>query len=137
LVRLVHQGDNVEINNRTILMEKHALCPPCFQLRDYSYPNAWMVVTHGLTSSELEKELSFTGWTFFYMASAIRATSFGFDRAKMIHAALKRIIATVKKQRCNCLEIDAVTMHSILGMPYVNVSAHPRHIQKGMVFSGK
>jgi hypothetical protein len=137
LVRLVHPRENVEINTGTILIEKHALRPQCFQLRDYAYPNAWMSVSHNLTPSELEKELSITGWTFFYMASAIRTTSFGFNRAKMIHAALKRIIADAKDQRCNCVEIDDVTTHSFLGMPYVRVSAHPRHIQKGMVFSGQ
>jgi hypothetical protein len=55
----------------------------------------------------------------------------------MIHAALKRLIANVKLQKCNCLEIDDVATHSLLGMPYVSVSAHPRHIQKGMLFSGR
>jgi hypothetical protein len=137
LVQLVHPRENVEINIGTILIEKHALHPQCFQLRDYAYPSAWMLVTHNLTASELEKELSVTGWTFFYMAGAIRATSFGFNRAKMIHAALKRIIGNAKKQRCNCVEIDDVTTHSFLGMPYVKVSAHSCHIQKGMVFSGQ
>jgi hypothetical protein len=131
------EGENVEITSGTILIEKNALHPQCFQLRDHAYPDAWMRVTHDLTRPELEKQLRATGWTFFYMASAIRTRSFGFDRAKTIHAALKRIIANVKKQKCNCLEIDGVTAHSFLGMPYVSVSAHPRHIQKGMVFSGR
>jgi hypothetical protein len=121
----------------TILMHKEALRPQCFQLEDGPYPNAWMAVKHNLTHHELEKELATEGWTFFYMAGAIRATVFGFDRAKMIHAALKRLIANVKLQKCNCLEIDDVATHSFLGMPYVSVSGHPRHIQKGMVFSGQ
>lgn len=125
------------IGSGTILIEKDALHPRCFQLRDDSSPSAWMSVTHNLTPRELEKELSTTGWTFFYMASAIRMTAFGFDRAKTIHAALKHVIANVKRQKCNCLEIDGVAAHSFLGIPYVSVSAHPRHIQKGMLFSGK
>jgi len=121
----------------TILMDKDTLRPQCFQLEDDPYPNAWMSVRHTLTSHELEKELATAGWTFFYMAGAIRTMAFGFDRARMIHAALKRLIANVKLQRCNCLEIDDVATRSFLGMPYVSVSAHPRHIQKGIVFSGR
>ena len=39
-------------------------------------------------------------------------------------------------QKCNCLEIDEVATRSFLGMPGVSVSAHTRHIQKGMTFSG-
>ncbi len=121
----------------TILMEKHTLRPQCFQFEDDPYPNAWMSVKHNLTPYELEKELATAGWTFFYMAGAVRTTSFGFDRAKMIHRAVKRLITNTKLQKCNCLEIEDVATHSFLGMPYVSVSAHPRHIQKGMVFSGQ
>ncbi len=121
----------------TILMGKDTLRPQCFHLEDDPYPNAWMSVKHDLNPYELDKEIAAAGWTFFYMASAIRTTAFGFDRVKMIHAAVKRLIAGAKLQKCNCLAIDDVATHSFLGMPYVSVSAHPRHIQKGLVFSGQ
>jgi hypothetical protein len=121
----------------TILIEKNAPRPRCFELQDGLSPNAWEPVTHNLTPHQLEEELSATGWTFFFMASAIRSTAFGFDRARATDAALKRVIANVKRQKCNCLQIDEVATHSFLGMPYVSVSAHSRHIQKGMIFSGR
>lgn len=121
----------------TILMERHALRPPCFQLQDGPSANGWMPVTLSLTPSALEKELAATGWTFFYMAGMIRATAFGLDRARMFHAALKRLITTVELQNCNCLEIDDVVVRSFVGMPYVRVSAHSRHIQKGRCLSAQ
>ena len=68
------------------------------------------------------------------MAGAIKTIGFGFARRTMIQAALKRVIATVKLQECNCLEIDAIAMRSFLGLPYVCLSAHSRHIQSGLVF---
>jgi hypothetical protein len=120
----------------TILIEKHAACPQCFHLKD-SFLSDWMEVTHNLSPHEFEKQLSAAGWTFFYMVGVVRTTAFGFNRAKMIHAALKRLVTNVRQRRCNCLEIDDVATHSLLGLPYVNVSAHPRHIQKGAVFSGQ
>lgn len=86
-----------------ILMEKHAACPQCFHLKDSS-PTDWMAVTHNLSPHELEKELSAAGWMFFHMAIAIRTTAFGFNRAKMIHAALKRLVANVRRQGCNALK---------------------------------
>ena len=121
----------------TILIERDAPRPRCFELRDGSPVNAWMPVTHNFTPHELEKELSSTGWTFFFMAGAIRSTAFGFDRVRTTDKALKRLIANVERQKCNCLQIDEVAMHSFLGLPYVSVSAHSRHIQKGMIFSGR
>lgn len=125
------------IASGSILIEGDAPHPPCFQLEDDSCPNGWMSVKLPVTPRELDKELSGTGWTFFYIASVIRTTVFGFNPAKMIQAALKRLIANVRKQKCNCLEIDTVATHSFLGIPYVSISAHLRHIQKGMVFSGQ
>ena len=53
----------------------------------------------------------------------------------MVRTALNRLIARVKLQKCNCLEIDEVAAKSFLGMPYVSVSGHSRHIQKGLVFN--
>ena len=68
------------------------------------------------------------------MAGEIKATVFGFDRQKTLRAALKRLIANVKSQHCNSIEITRVTGKSFLKVPYVSVSAHPRHLQKGVLF---
>jgi hypothetical protein len=112
----------------TILIKEDTQRPPCFQLKEDSYADAWRPVKHSLNSSDLEKELATGGWTFSFMADEIRATAFGFDRARMLHAAVKRLIANVRLQKCNCLEIDDVATHSFLGVPYVSVSAHSRHL---------
>ncbi len=121
----------------TILMSSQTLRPQCIHLEDEPYPNVWMSMRQTLNPGELETELTSRGWTFFYMANVIRTTAFGFDRAKVIRAAVKRLVTSVKLQKCNCLEIDEVATHSFLGIPYVSVSAHPRHLQKGKVFSGQ
>jgi hypothetical protein len=97
----------------------------------------WASVANHLNGRQLEKALTNAGWTFFYMAASIRTTAFGFERRQMVNAAMKRVIGKVRLQRCNCLEVDDVSMHSFLGIPYVSISAHPRHIQQGMVFSGQ
>ena len=70
------------------------------------------------------------------MAGKVKATAFGFDRQKAMDKALARLIAGAMRQKCNCLEIDEVATRTFLGVPGVSVSAHTRHIQKGMIFSG-
>lgn len=125
------------INPGTILMQSTAAHPQCFQFEDGWYPNAWRAVRQDLTHREFEKELSASGWTFFYIAHSIAAIAFGFARAKMIRLALKRVITRVRLEKCNSLEIEGVETHSFLGIPYVRVSAYPRHIQKGVVFAGQ
>jgi hypothetical protein len=96
--------------------------------------NGWDAVSG--TRSAFEKTIDEEGWTFFFMAGEIKATVFGFDRQKALRAALKRLITDVKSQHCNSIEITAVVDKSFLRMPYVSVSAHPRHLQKGRLFSG-
>jgi len=123
------------ITSGTILIAQDTLRPQFFQAENEPCPNTWMSVAHHLNPHDLEKELSISGWTFFFMAGTIRTMAFGFDRAKMMHRAIERLITNVKLQNCNCLVIDGVAANSFLGMPYITVSAHSRQIQKGTVFS--
>src|SRR5579871_1340734 len=88
--------------------------------------NGWAMVDG--TSSAFEKALQDAGWTFFFMAGEIKTTVFGFDREKAMGTALGRLIAGVKAQNYNGIEITKVTGSSFLGMPYVSVCAHPRHL---------
>jgi hypothetical protein len=70
------------------------------------------------------------------MAGKVKATAFGFDRQRAMDKALTRLIAGAMLQNCNGLEIDEVATRTFIGVPGVSVSAHTRHIQKGMMFSG-
>ncbi len=119
----------------TILIERGTPLPPLFHLEDQSDPSAWIPIKSGLSSPQLESELASLGWTFFYMAGGITATAFGFDRLRTLRRALKRLIASVRVEGCNCLIIDEVATHAFGGMPYVNLSAHLRHLQQGSVFA--
>jgi hypothetical protein len=120
----------------TILIQKGTLLPPAFRPGSESYPNAWVSVKSSLDPHDLEKELAALGWTFHYMAGKVRVTAHGFDRQKAFDKALTRLIAGAMRQKCNCLEIDEVATTSFLGVPGVSISAHTRHIQKGITFSG-
>jgi hypothetical protein len=118
-----------------LLIERDALRPQCFEVEAGSHPDGWMPVKHTLTPQQLEKELSGAGWTLFFMAGPIRATAFGLNRDKTVYAALNRCIKAVRRQRCNCLQIESVETHSFLGIPYASLSVRPRHIQKSMLFA--
>lgn len=118
-----------------MLLEKSAHLPKYVRLGSDEAESGWAWVANNLDRRQLEKTLATEGWTFFYMAGTIKATAFGFDREQMIHTALKRLIAKVRLQKCNCLEIDEVAATSLFGMPYVSVFGHSRHIKKGMLFN--
>jgi hypothetical protein len=121
----------------TILIAQDAPRPTSFQIEGDSSPTGWLSVTHKLSALELETELKREGWTFFYIAISIKKIAFGFDRARMVDAALVRIIRAAMMEGCNCVQIDQVAAHSFLWIPYISVSAHPRHVQRSSVFSGR
>lgn len=79
-------------------MEKNTLLPQPLRLDKEPQTWGWTAVWNNLDRHELEKALAIAGWTFFYMAGKIRTTAFGFQRQRMIHAALKRLIAHVKSK---------------------------------------
>jgi hypothetical protein len=119
----------------SIWIEAGTHLPSSLLLQSEPDSNGWAALNGG--RSAFEKEIQDAGWTFFFMAGEIRSTVFGFDKQKTLRTALERLIANVKSHNCNSIEITRVTGKSFLKVPYVSVSAHPRHLQKGVVFSGQ
>jgi len=122
------------IKTGTILIETSALMPASVVLGPESSTSGWSLVAHqGL--NELDTVIGKAGWTFFFMAGEIKVTAFGVDTEAAVRRAMKRVITNVTSQNCNCVEITDVSRKSFLGMPYVNISAHSRHIQRSLAFA--
>ena len=117
-----------------ILVQQGVNVPRSILLPTEPNSTGWAAVNG--TRSAFEKAIHQAGWTLFFMAGEIKATVFGFDKQKALRTALNRLIANVKSHHCNSIEIVGVVFKSFLRMPYVNVSAHARHLQEGQVFSG-
>ncbi|MFY9673605.1 MAG: hypothetical protein WAK13_04090 [Terriglobales bacterium] len=99
-------------------------------LQSEPYFGSWNVVKahDGFT---LDHRIHAARWNFLFMADEIKATFLGVIGAGKIQRALERIARKVKHQNFNCLEVTAIVARHFLGVSYVTVSAHSRHIQKG------
>lgn len=120
------------ISAGSILVAESAHLPRSLQPESGAYLNGWAKVQN--PRSTFEKTVQDEGWTFFFMAGEIRATVFGFDRPKALRTVLQRLIADVNSQHCNSIEIMSVVDKSFLKVPYLSVTAHPRHLQKSGMF---
>jgi hypothetical protein len=125
--------DSIEAGG--ILVKEGIPLPKSLSLQSDPDLSGWAAVT--TARSTFEKQIQEAGWTWFFMAGEIKTTVFGFARQKTLRIALRRLIAKVTSQHCNSIEIAQVTCNSFLMVPYVSVSAHPRHLQKGQTFSGQ
>src|SRR5216684_4091335 len=123
------------IKTGTILIERAASMPESLLLEGSPYSSGWRSVSN-LGLNELDTAIHKAGWTFFFMAGEIKITAFGFDKEGAMRRAVKRVITNVELHKCNCVEFTEVSANSFLGMPYVNVSAHSRHIQESSAFAG-
>lgn len=118
----------------SIFIEKSAHLPNSVVYENGSDVTGWAMLKG--PQSTFEKKLGEAGWTLFFMAGEIKVTALGSD-PETLRTALKRLIANVKSQQCNGLEISQVARHRLLGVPYLRVTAHPRHLQRGLVFAGR
>ncbi len=83
-----------------------------------------------LDSFAFDRKIHAAGWNFFFMAPEIKVMFFGSIGAAKVQNALKRILAKVKRQQFNGLEVTEIVARRFLGVPYVSVSAHSRHMQE-------
>jgi hypothetical protein len=70
------------------------------------------------------------------MAAEVKVMFFGALGTTRIQNAVQRILAKVKPQSFNCLEITGIVAKRFLGVPYATVSAHSRHIQPSCYLDG-
>lgn len=127
---------NDQITDGAILIEEGALLPDSLSLVSAHYSTGWESLKYP-KRRELDHEIHRTGWTFFYLADEIKRSVFGFDEQEAIRTAVKRILSSVKSRCLNCLEIRKVVTKTFLGLHFVSVFAHPRHIQRSSTLSVK
>jgi|ERR1051325_8643566 hypothetical protein len=128
------KDNDAQIVDGSLLIEENTLFPESSSPNDRtSIGNGWSRINNNVT---FEKQLADAGWTFFFMAGTIRTSVLGFEHQRMIQTAVKRLLAKVTREKCNCLEIDHIAMDSFCGMSLVTVLGHSRHISAGAAFCG-
>jgi hypothetical protein len=127
------QRERQAIERGAIFVQDNPFLPKTLCLESKTGYGGWARVANQMDGGQFETTLNASGWTSFYLAGSIQTTVFGFDRQQMASEALKRLMVNMSADRCNCLEIDDVTTHSWLGLPYVRLLSHARQIQEKKV----
>jgi hypothetical protein len=113
----------------TIMIEEGSSMPMSLLLEGAPAAEGWKAVD-AADRQDMERKIRQAGLIFFRKPEVISAKVFGFNRRKALKAALERVIAMVKLQKCNGLQITEISTKSFLMLPYVSVSAQSRHIQE-------
>lgn len=121
-----------KINTGAILIKEGTNLPEGMELESAPYSTGWRLAKN-LEGGGLDRKIHDAGWNFFYMAGEIKVSVLGQDGEDTRRKAIKQILEKLKLDKFNCLEITQTAAKHFLGLPYVSVAAHWRHIQESLV----
>jgi hypothetical protein len=116
---------------RTILIREDTPLPANLPIESEAFLPGWRAVRN-LDGYELGRKIEAANWNFFYLAGEIGAIALGREGPGTLHRAVKRILAKQEGQKFNSLEVTEIISKRFLGIPFMSVTAHSRHIQQGI-----
>jgi hypothetical protein len=115
----------------TVLIRENTPLPIDLAVKtDLVFPG-WTVVRN-LDVYELGRKIQKANWNLFYLAGEIQAIALGRKGSKTGRRAVGRILSKLKRKQFNCLEITEIIEKRFLGLSFVTVTAHSRHIQESL-----
>ena len=131
----INRGEKLtaeKINTDSILIKEGTPLPEGMQLESEPYSTGWRLAKN-FGGGELDRNIRDAGWNLFYMAGEIKVSVFGLDGENTRRKAIEQMLGKLKLDKFNCLEITQVAAKRFLGVPYLSVAAHWRHIQESLV----
>ena len=113
----------------TIMMKAGTIIPQSLRVETELYSQGWEIINSS-DPDAVDRDIRRADWNFFFLAASIQATALGYWGEKTVRRAMERVLAKAEPSKFNCLEITGISAKQFLGLPYVHVSAHSRHIQK-------
>ena len=118
--------------SRTILIiRENTLLPTGSAVESEVFLPGWRVVKN-LDGYGLGQKIEEAKWYFFYLAGEIRAIALGREELGTLSRAVRQILAKWEGQKFNSLEITKAASKRFLGISFMSVTAHFRHIQQGI-----
>lgn len=117
-----------QIQAGTMMVHDSAILEP-LKLEGEAYCSNWTSL--GIVESlGLDRRVRAKGWNLFFMAGEIRAVVPAWGGQNTLRRGIKRLLAQTRLQHFNCLEVSHILRKHFLGVPYVSITAHPRHLQQ-------
>jgi hypothetical protein len=116
---------------RTILIREGTPLPANLPIESEAFLPGWRVVKN-LEGYGLGQKIEEAKWQFFYLVGEIGAIALGGEELGTLRRAVKQILAKQGGQKFNSLEITGVVSKRFLGIPFISVTAHFRHIKQGI-----
>lgn len=84
-----------------------------------------------LQSTGLDRKIRAAGWKLFFIANELRTVVPAWGGGERLRQGVKRLLARTRSEHFNCMELTDILSKRFLGIPYISIAAHSRHIQPG------
>lgn len=84
-----------------------------------------------IESASLDRSILAAGWRLFFMAGELKTVVPAWGGENTLRRGIKRLLAQTRLQHFNCFELTTILKRRFLGIPYVSLAGHSRHIQLG------
>lgn len=115
-----------------VLLQTETFIPDSVGVQRESFCSGWQTINN-VNGDDLDRQIRSIGWNFIFMGGALRGTSWGSWSSVAIRCAAIRVLRKTEATRLNGFEITDIHAHRFLGIPYVVVTGHSRHVQKSTV----
>jgi hypothetical protein len=122
----------VTVKTGTIVMKEGTLLPAGLEASSDAFLPGWRAFQN-LDGYAVSRKIEEENWQFFCLAGNIHATAVGRHRQKTLTRALKHMLASTAMEKYNALEVTEIASRWVLGVPYLKVSAHLRHVQESIL----
>jgi len=116
----------------SVLVQNDSLIPDSVWIERETFCSGWQAITN-LNGNDLDRQIRDGGWNFIFMGGALRGTSWGSWSGTAVRCAAIRVLKKTQATKLNAFEITAIVARRFLGVPYVVVTGHSRHVQKSTV----
>jgi hypothetical protein len=113
-------------------MKEGTLLPAALETASNAFAPGWRTFQN-LSGYALSRKVEAENWQFFCLAGVLQATAVGLHGQKTLTRAIKHILRSTAMEKYNSLEVTEIAARRFLGVPYLRVSAHLRHVQESIL----
>ena len=111
----------------SVLLRTGTLTPLSVPLYLRTFGRDWQFIENS-GGRVLDQGFHRMGWDFFLRAGSIRGYAVGSGESSIMRATLN-LLAEIQARGFNCAQISGIVVKRFLGVRYVRVEAHSRHLQ--------
>lgn len=116
----------------TVLVQTDTFIPDSVSVQKETFTPGWQAITN-VNGDDLDRQIRDDGSNFIFMGGALQGTSWGSWSGTAIRCAAIRVLKKTQATKLNAFEITGIHARRFLGVPYVVVTGHSRHVQKSTV----